>query len=263
MRWGYSITYALQNMETTLSRINNTSNEHRNDGENLFDIRVWRHISKSDARQASAGEVKSRNVGACHVRQVVRLVKNRCIQLFRQLVKPPYKTADSLCLLERTCIRWAICCNTIVRDTVFGRAYFKESVQLQRTEKFQTSNLKFPVKKVSFPKKFRRPFFSNFPQNFSISLLFFYFRHEKFWRPGTITAQPTFCIIHSQNFAFFTISTLFHCSSSKFTTRTAQFPFYNCKLHFTTAQIVISCKLKYALVFGVNCQSKRWCLNAF
>src|SRR6218665_3307475 len=46
--------------------------------------------------------------------------------------------------------------------------------------------------------------------------------------------------------AFF--SKLFHCSSSKFTTTAAQFPFYNCKLHFTTAQIVISCTLKYALV---------------
>ena len=43
------------------------------------------------------------------------------------------------------------------------------------------------------------------------------------------------------------LSTLFHSSSSKSTTTTAQFPFYNCKLHFTTAQIVISCTLKYAL----------------
>src|SRR6218665_1004661 len=55
--------------------------------------------------------------------------------------------------------------------------------------------------------------------------------------------------------AFF--STFVHCSSSKFTTTTAQFPFYNCKLHFTTAQIVISCTLKYALppnilVFPLN-----------
>jgi len=41
-------------------------------------------------------------------------------------------------------------------------------------------------------------------------------------------------------------SALFHCSCSKFTTTTAQFPFYNCKLHFTATQIVISCTLKYA-----------------
>src|SRR6218665_1375508 len=45
--------------------------------------------------------------------------------------------------------------------------------------------------------------------------------------------------------AFF--STLFHYSSLKFTTTAAQFPFYNCKLHFITAQIVISCTLKCAL----------------
>src|SRR6218665_158736 len=45
--------------------------------------------------------------------------------------------------------------------------------------------------------------------------------------------------------AFF--STFVHCSCSKFTTTAAQFPFYNCKFHFTTAQIVISCTLKYAL----------------
>ena|SRR6218665_672908 len=42
-------------------------------------------------------------------------------------------------------------------------------------------------------------------------------------------------------------STLFHCSSSTFTTTTAQLPFNNCKLHFKTVQIVISCTLKYAL----------------
>ena len=36
------------------------------------------------------------------------------------------------------------------------------------------------------------------------------------------------------------------------TTTTAQFTFYNCKLHFTTAQIVISCTLKYALVLHIR-----------
>src|SRR6218665_2228506 len=63
--------------------------------------------------------------------------------------------------------------------------------------------------------------------------------------------KPTFCIVHSQNFTLFSI--LFYCSSSKFTTTTAQLPFYNCKLHFTTAQIVISCTLKYALVKVMLC----------
>src|SRR6218665_2195636 len=52
-------------------------------------------------------------------------------------------------------------------------------------------------------------------------------------------------------------STLSPCSSSKFTTTTAQFPFYNCKLHFTTAQIVISCTLKYALHKITNAQLVR------
>ena len=45
-------------------------------------------------------------------------------------------------------------------------------------------------------------------------------------------------------------SMLFHCSRSKLTTKTAQFTFYNCKPHFTTAQIVISCTLKYALLYA-------------
>jgi len=41
-------------------------------------------------------------------------------------------------------------------------------------------------------------------------------------------------------------------------TTTAQFPLYNCKLHFTIAEIVISCTLKYALqsiiaFWRINC----------
>jgi len=35
---------------------------------------------------------------------------------------------------------------------------------------------------------------------------------------------------------------------NKVTTTTAQFTFYNCKLHFTTPEIVISYTLKYALI---------------
>ena len=57
------------------------------------------------------------------------------------------------------------------------------------------------------------------------------------------------CFIHSTfslNFPVFT--PLFHSRTSKSTTTTtAQLPFYNCELHFTTAEIVISCTLKYAL----------------
>ena len=56
--------------------------------------------------------------------------------------------------------------------------------------------------------------------------------------------------------SFKTAQNAFHHSflrffSSKFTTTTAQFPFYNCKLHFTAAQIVISCTLKYALLICI------------
>jgi len=61
-----------------------------------------------------------------------------------------------------------------------------------------------------------------------------------------------FFIIHStfsQHFSVFT--PLFHSRTSKFTTTTAQFPFYNCKLHFRTAEIVISCTLKYALALSI------------
>src|SRR6218665_2247495 len=63
----------------------------------------------------------------------------------------------------------------------------------------------------------------------------------------TISSNLSFIIqsTFSQNFSVFTL--LFHSGTSKFTITTAQLPFYNCKLHFTTAEIVISCTLKYAL----------------
>ena len=97
---------------------------------------------------------------------------------------------------------------------------------------------KFSVKKIFHFPKFPAISFSHLQENFD-------FIHKKFWRPFSshflhfCTNQPV-CIIHSQNSRFSAFfSTLFHCSSSKFTTTTAQFPFYNCKLHSTTAQIVI------------------------
>src|SRR6218665_1600903 len=76
-----------------------------------------------------------------------------------------------------------------------------------------------------------------------------------FFRPNapSTTAQTAFSIIHSQNVTLFlSFSTLFHFSYSKFTTICTIPGLYNCclncKLHFTTAQIVISCTLKYALL---------------
>src|SRR6218665_2568365 len=96
------------------------------------------------------------------------------------------------------------------------------------------------------------PFFNFLYQNLlTIFFSFFksHFLHFLQNAAGT-TAQSISsdlsCIIHSQNLPLFTL--LFHSCNSKFTTTTAQLPFYNCKLHFTTAEIVISCSLKYALL---------------
>src|SRR6218665_1436782 len=58
----------------------------------------------------------------------------------------------------------------------------------------------------------------------------------------------TFFPSFTQHFLFF--SPLFHPQTYKVTTTTAQSTFYNCKLHFTTAEIVIGCTLKYALSCG-------------
>ena len=69
-----------------------TPDEHGDDGEDLFGVRIGRDISESDARQTRAGEVESRNVGARCSRYVVRLVPDRCIQLFRQLIQPSYRS---------------------------------------------------------------------------------------------------------------------------------------------------------------------------
>ena len=84
-----------------------------------------------------------------------------------------------------------------------------------------------------FPFHLRRPFFSHKTGKNA---------------PGT-TAHPISsdlsCSIRSQHFGVFT--PLLHCCTSEFTTTTAQLLFYNCKLPFTSAEIVISCTLKYAL----------------
>ena len=99
--------------------------------------------------------------------------------------------------------------------------------------------LKFPVKKCFISQNFRRPFFSDF-------LHFLCFSPSKRCRYNcTNQLFASFILKISRFSAFF--STLFHCSSS-----TAQFPFYNCKLHFTNAHIVISCTLKYALCWERN-----------
>ena len=113
---------------------------------------------------------------------------------------------------------------------------------------------------LHFP-KFPTTFFSHLQKNARfhprkiLTTIFSHFLHFLCFSPSICAAgRPYNCT--NQLFASFILkisrfsaffSTLFHCSSSKFTTTTAQFPFYNCKLHITTTQIVISCTLKYAL----------------
>src|SRR6218665_386550 len=97
--------------------------------------------------------------------------------------------------------------------------------------------LKFPVKKIFHFTKFLTIFFSHF-------LHFLCFSPSKRCRYNCTNQLFESFILKMSHFSSF-FSTFFHCSSSKLTTTTAQFPFYNCKLHFTTAQIVISCTLKY------------------
>src|SRR6218665_831398 len=112
----------------------------------------------------------------------------------------------------------------------------------------------------------RYPFY--FSLSPSISLLFFHFITPKFFLVISSTSYvyhpfQTLHVhvqLHNQLFTSFILkisrfspffSTLFHCCSSKFTTITAQFQFYNCKLHFTSAEIGIGCTLKYALASTV------------
>jgi len=49
---------------------------------------------------------------------------------------------------------------------------------------------------------------------------------------------------------FVVFTSVFHPHTYKVITTTAQFTFYNCKWHFTTAEIVISYTLKYALLLA-------------
>ena len=121
------------------------------------------------------------------------------------------------------------------------RAYFKESLQLHRTEKFQTSkHFKISCQtKIFISQNLQQPFFGHF-------LHFLCFSPSKRCRYNCTNQLFASSILKISCLSAF-FSTLFHCSSSKFTTTTAQLPFYKCKLHFTTAQIVISCTLKYAL----------------
>ena len=119
-------------------------------------------------------------------------------------------------------------------DAPLSGRIFKESLQLQRNEKlssfplnchhFKISSIFLPFFHFLYP-KFLTTFLSHF-------LHFLHFNHSK----RCTTAQPVSseisCVIHALNLPVFT--PLFHSCSSKFTTTTAQLPFYcrNChKLH--------------------------------
>ena len=64
----------------------------------------------------------------------------------------------------------------------------------------------------------------------------------------------TFFVIISKFFVFHP-TPVFYAHTYKLTTTIAQFTFYNRKLHFTTAEIVISYTLRYALVLPVSSAS--------
>ena len=158
-----------------------------------------------------------------------------------------------------------------MKDVEENRAYFKESLQLHRTETFQTSEHFY----ISCPKKYHFLQISDdlflviLNKHISISLLFLHFIHQNFWRPVKVISSISYVYVsalsfqtmevqlHNQLFAHHSF-TKFHDFNHSFQ-RFSAVPvqnlqlqlhnshFYNCKLHFTTAQIVISCTLKYAL----------------
>src|SRR6218665_719947 len=113
-----------------------------------------------------------------------------------------------------------------------------------------------------FRENYFPPYFDKFPPCFTqIHLLFTYFTcislppyfyHDAFMHhPMHLLDAPGHFIVNSKCSQHFSVFTpLFHSRTSKFTTTTAQLPFYNFKLHFTTAEIVISCTLKYALRYN-------------
>src|SRR6218665_1469978 len=69
----------------------------------------------------------------------------------------------------------------------------------------------------------------------------------------TLKFLMTFFPSFPPNSSFFTPVFHPHTYTVTTTTTTAQFTFYNCKLHFTTAEIVISYTLKYALLYQLAC----------
>src|SRR6218665_2461291 len=121
---------------------------------------------------------------------------------------------------------------------MISRAYFKESSQLRRNEKM--SDLKISD-----------DLFLPFLVIYSIFTFQPLTTRCRYNHTRAISSSLSFIIqsTFSKHFSVFT--PLFHSRTSKFTTTTAQLPFYNCKLHFTISEIVISCTLKYALMIRI------------
>src|SRR6218665_3889666 len=102
------------------------------------------------------------------------------------------------------------------------RSYFKENLQLQRTEKFQTSkHSKISCKKMfHFPNKFQISSTKNSDDIFLVisSIVF-----QTFPTLQVQLHKPTFCIIHSQNVTNLTLFTILFYAFPLF-----QFKIYNC-----------------------------------
>ena len=133
-------------------------------------------------------------------------------------------------------------CDPNPRIYAYDRAYFKESLQLQRTNKFQTSkHFKISCQKSFISQNFRRPSFCHLQEKFRFhpqKILTTFFSH--FFSISYVSAfqtlqvqlhKPTFCIIHSQNFTLFSI--LFYASPL------FQFKIYNCTIPILQLQTTL------------------------
>jgi hypothetical protein len=65
-----------------------TSNEHRNDGEDLFVVGIRRHVTEADTRQTGAREEQRRYVRRGIVWNVGKIFANGIVELVRQLEEP-------------------------------------------------------------------------------------------------------------------------------------------------------------------------------
>src|SRR6218665_1104393 len=100
------------------------------------------------------------------------------------------------------------------------------------TNFFQTFILKISKKISAFPPK-NVIYLLTFLMTFFLVIDVFHVLNALTPNAPTTTAQPpffnrSFSKFHTFQHLFLHIYTLFHCSYSKLTTTTAQFPFYNC-----------------------------------